>query len=403
MTLLSVGQRVIVHLENYTQNKIDYYNMPWEITQDGIASALRITRAHASIELKKLKVAGKCEERQVHVKGVKMIRKVYQLTPLGREEFNKIKNIAAENNIDLEKLMIHESERCDMFYEKLSPTDKYAVGCACVFRIPVPISIIPKSERPLIPMDSLKKIIISKKFRNNIVNNSTPEEIASWHSYAADYWLDDREKISDEIDAMHERLFHLVEAGRKRDACKLISNDMYDLMMTANDDLHDTLSKIDEIPDAYKEDVYSVIIDVDIQSGDWEGAEKNIEKYSKINYNMSEFLKSDLELAKGNIDKAYDILHRLESSDPMAGIRVANILAFKGDYKRAREYLSSVETGRISNPNLAVERFLLLAKIDTYEGRDNDAYAHLMKARASVSDKGKKRIDKMIENLNFKK
>ena len=49
--------------------------------------------------------------------------------------------------------------------------------------------------------------------------------------------------------------------------------------------------------------------------------------------------------------------------------------------------------------DIAVEKFILLARIDKAEGKDSDCYAHLMKARASVPEKGKRRIDLLIHSM----
>ena len=54
--IISVKDKIVAHLfRNRHVNPNDIYNLPWDITQDGIASSLGITRAHASIELKRLK------------------------------------------------------------------------------------------------------------------------------------------------------------------------------------------------------------------------------------------------------------------------------------------------------------------------------------------------------------
>lgn len=398
---LSVGQKVVIHLMNHTQSTSDFYNSPWEITQDGIATALRISRAHASIELKKLKNNEMVAEEQVHVKGSKSKRKTYQLTSKGRDEYNNIKEFASANSINIDLVMNCQPEKNGMIIGKLNDEERYAVGCACVFRIPVTQEILPKTNKSVLPANSMGTVMINEKMRKDFLAGATQDELTTWHSYAADYWLEDDRHISDNIDSMHERLYHLVMAGRQRDACKIISANMYEFILTSNDDLHDTLAMITKVPDAYAIDVYSVMIDVDIQSGDFESAAKNVELLSSKDRNAADLYRSDLELAKGNADNALEILRKIENETPVAGIRIANIMAYKGDYVNARKYANSVKCGSTTNPSIGVERFILLSKIDKKEGKDADAYAHLMKARASVSEKGKKRIDSLISELNY--
>ncbi|HOL07627.1 MAG TPA: hypothetical protein PKX44_05065 [Methanomassiliicoccaceae archaeon] len=79
---LTVGERILFHLLQYSKY-IDSFDAPIDITQDGIAAALRISRAHAALELKKLKNAGEVKERLSHIKRGRTKRKVYFLTPLG--------------------------------------------------------------------------------------------------------------------------------------------------------------------------------------------------------------------------------------------------------------------------------------------------------------------------------
>lgn len=80
----TVGERIVVHLSGFLRH-IDAYEVPLEMTQDGIGSALGISRAHVALELKRLRAAGKVEERMAHVATARTRRKVYVLTPSGQE------------------------------------------------------------------------------------------------------------------------------------------------------------------------------------------------------------------------------------------------------------------------------------------------------------------------------
>ena len=82
MSPVTVGERVLVHLSWYLRYS-DAFECPRETTQDGIAAALGISRAHAALELKRLKTSARVEERMAHVAGARSRRKVYFLTPAG--------------------------------------------------------------------------------------------------------------------------------------------------------------------------------------------------------------------------------------------------------------------------------------------------------------------------------
>ena len=95
-----MGERVLVHLEAYTRYA-DAYEVPAEATQDGIAAALGISRAHAALELKRLKAAGRVEERMAHVPEGRTRRKVYFLLPAGREVARRMREHARAKRVTL--------------------------------------------------------------------------------------------------------------------------------------------------------------------------------------------------------------------------------------------------------------------------------------------------------------
>ena len=80
----TVGERIVVHLSGFLRHA-DAFEVPLEMTQDGIGNALGISRAHVALELKRLRAAGKVEERMAHVAAARTRRKVYNLTPAGQE------------------------------------------------------------------------------------------------------------------------------------------------------------------------------------------------------------------------------------------------------------------------------------------------------------------------------
>ena len=85
---------------------------------------------------------------------------------------------------------------------------------------------------------------------------------------------------------------------------------------------------------------------------------------------------------------------------PCEDVFIARLMFEDGEYKGARIILNSLkgicDIGRV---DIAVEKFILLARIDKAEGKDSDCYAQLMKARASVPEKGKRRIDLLIHSM----
>ncbi|MDQ1372121.1 MAG: Tetratricopeptide repeat protein [Candidatus Thermoplasmatota archaeon] len=96
---LTVSERILFHLSNYVKYE-DRFEVPFDVTQDGISQAISISRAHAAIELKKLKRAGTIEERLSHIKKGKARRKAYSLTVSGRTQASTVVQYVKENAID---------------------------------------------------------------------------------------------------------------------------------------------------------------------------------------------------------------------------------------------------------------------------------------------------------------
>ena len=90
MSAVTVQERVILHLNEYSGRRPDTYQMPFSTTQEGIATALGITRAHASIELKKLAVKGRVGSILAHTTRAKRKRRTYYLEPCGRSAVPEI-------------------------------------------------------------------------------------------------------------------------------------------------------------------------------------------------------------------------------------------------------------------------------------------------------------------------
>jgi len=400
MVTLSIGQRIIMHLDRFKMtDSSEIYNIPWDLTQDGIATSIRISRAHASIELKKLRECGKVEEKQTHIKGGKVKRKSYLLTPLGMAESARIREYAEDNGIDIDALLDLKRQDANIILENLDPTDSYALGCACAFRVPVPVSILPRSVKLVIPADVSGMTVIDDRLRSNMMKAADPVARASWHSYAADYWMDDRETLGSDIERTHERLYHLVEAGRTREACKLVSANIYDLIATANDDLHDIMSKLDNVPSKFAVDVLSVRIETDISSGDLDDAADTVEKLTEYDGALAKVYGSDIRMAEGDTEGALDMLRGMNGL-AAADLRIARIFFDLGRFEESEKMLEGV---RIlpGDTSASIERFILMAKLDLKKGNPQQAVIRMMKARATAPDREKKKIDLMMKELKL--
>ncbi len=387
MASLSVKQKALIFLNKYKSlDSGDVYNTPWELTQDGVANALCISRAHASIVLNQLKDEGRVEEKITHIRSGKVRRKSYFILPAGMEEASKLLETAKKEGVDLGFILDSKKQGISIAIEKLSESDRYAIGCACAFSTPVQTSILPQFKNVSIPVDINGYVQIDKDLRNNIMASATDEEKASWHGYAANYWFDKKlENGKDFYECLHELLYHYVESGRNRDACKLISSDLYYFINSIDDQLHDTVKKVRPV-DRFRTDVLVLSIEVCLDYGELDEAEALIKELSAIDIDCASVYVFDLEMKKGDRDAALAAISDSKGRYPMATIRWASVLREDGKYQEAKDVLFSVKSQSYDSPNFELEKFIELAMIDSAEGHYSDAYQRLSKAKATVNN-----------------
>jgi len=90
MSSITIQEHVILHLSKYSNRIPNMYDMPYSTTQDGIAAALGISRAHVSLELKKLKGKGRVGSIIAHTPRSSRKRRTYFLEPCGRSAVPEI-------------------------------------------------------------------------------------------------------------------------------------------------------------------------------------------------------------------------------------------------------------------------------------------------------------------------
>ncbi|MDR0791079.1 MAG: hypothetical protein LBE47_00895, partial [Methanomassiliicoccaceae archaeon] len=317
------------------------YNSPWDLTQDGIAASLRISRAHSSIELKKLRAKDKIAEHQSHVKGCKIKRKSYRLTPLGIEEAKRLRSFAEKEGIDIMPML--DMKRCDpgAILDSMNDEERYVLGLACVFRCSIPRADLPATARPVIPSDVNGMIALSDIVKDKILSVAEPDMVKGWHSAAADHWLDN--------DDVQERLYHLIRAGRTKDACRLVVNERETLLDNVNDDLWDNLSRI-EIPDRYTISVLPVMIAVALEADDLDTAALMISSLCERDLELGLLYSADLEMKRGDHSKALVIIKSIGATERFdVNLRKAGALGHLGNKKEALDMLISMKDRIVSS------------------------------------------------------
>jgi len=208
---LTIREKALLHLSQFMRH-LDGPDAPLEISQDGVAAALGITRAHAAIEIKKLKESGEIEEHLRHIRKGKNKRKVYFLTPAGEAHLDKIREVMDANNMDPRVYMDISRFKGTEILERLDEDYRPIVKLACVLRRPAPKSLLDpprgRIKSPLFLNDNL--VDVPAQVKREVRSAMSPEELRERHSKAADQWLEEKEFKGH----IRERVYHMIRAGR---------------------------------------------------------------------------------------------------------------------------------------------------------------------------------------------
>ena len=246
---ITVADRIMIHLSNYTKY-LESYDVPIDISQDGIAAGLRISRAHATIELKKLKENEFIIEKQCHIKKGKNRRKVYFLSPRGEGRVKEILRYVEEHEIDLSKYQDIRKCKGPELWSSLDDKFKPIIAMASVFRKPFSRDVLPDISVSLLPVDERGMVDLPEEIKEYVLSVTDSNRIEDYHNFAADYWL--------HYDDICEVLYHLVMAKRYNDAEIILYNHAAELMISPDDKLFETVSNIRDMTPGYSDVVHYV-------------------------------------------------------------------------------------------------------------------------------------------------
>lgn len=393
----TIRERAVLHLSRFpNMTPTEMFNVPFDLTQDGIASVLGISRAHASLELKKLKEMGKVDDWQAHIKGAGTRRRVYYLLPEGLTDAAVLKKRLESSGVVIDALL--DMKRCDpgIMWENLTVKDRETFGFACVFRVPVPRKSLPETNSGVIPADIYGMTCISEAVREKYISMADPEKVKVWHSRAADWWMD-----TDKDD--QERLYHLVKAGRSTEACKLIVRKAEAFLENSNEDLHSVIRETATIP-KYAETVYYIRARVAMECGDINDALECADLLAENKKNDAALIRAEAHMLAGDAWKGFEVASSMfkESPSSRTALIASKCLLKMKKYEEAAAFLnSSSEVLSSNNDASGIDEMLLLrAGIAYGRGKTDEALSYLSKAkRASRKDRVKVRIDTLTKNI----
>ena len=422
MTDFSIGERMLLHLMKYRQvDTSEYFNIPWDLTQDGIASSLRISRAHASIELKKHREKGNVREDQVRIKGGKVKRKCYMLTEDGLKAAEEVKDAVIAAGMQVDSILDLKRQDPEIVFENLSDRDRFALGCACVFRVPVPMADMPAHERAVIPFDVREYTAVPQDFRKRFLD-AFPDDSRLWHIEAANYWSErGQDVLENAIDRTRERLYHQLAGGGTLEASKNIDANLYDLMYEDDPELSEMILAIDHDQKVvrkrngteteefkyakYRDSLLILKTELAMSLGRLDTAERLARELSD-SYGQEEAglaLLSKVLFSKGRRDEAEDLVNRIEASgNTTAALMLAEVFIDLEDTERAKAMSAAAGRSMVENNEAAVmQKHFVDAMIAMAEGDVSTAVKKLDKVRDSTEGPARKKAEALKRRLLF--
>lgn len=394
---LTVGERIIFHLSQYTKFQ-DSFDVPIDITQDGIAAALRISRAHAALELKKLKESKDVAERLSHIKKGRTKRKAYFLTAQGEMKALTIKDFAQEHAIDLVPLQDIRKCKGPELWAALDDKFKPVVAMSCVFRKPFRREVLPDIATSLLPVDERGMVELPKELKEYVASVTDPEKLKDYHSFAADYWL--------HWDDLKEVLYHLVCAKRYADAEILVFHNAKELLLHPDEDLLEAVSNIRDVTRGYSGLVHYVQAETARRVGMHEYC-LIVTKFMEASSIPSErfdgyMIEGLLHLDRKDYHNAYKAFIRArgvydDHIDPQLECYIAESLIRNGDYHEPREILERLLRRGFDNPEEEATTYYLLGQIALKTGEDDEALRMFALSRRAMSNKRTELYNKISE------
>ena len=396
MENVTIRERALLHLSRFpNMNPNEIFNVPFDLTQDGIASVLGISRAHASLELKKLKEGGKVDDWLAHIKGAGSKRKAYYLLSEGVNEATMLKKRFESSGMLIDTLL--DMKRCDpdIMWESLNTKDRETFGLACVFRVPIPRKTLPETSTGVIPADFYGMISISDHVREKYLSVVDPEKIKVWHSRAADWWMEE--------DDDQERLHHLCHAGRNTEACKHLVRQSEKFLENPNEDLLSIVKNLMIIP-KYTESVYSIRSKLAIECSDTGDARHCADILETFGKDEPAIIRAEAEMTSGNIEKALADANALfeRNNTPRSALLIAKCLFTLKRFEEADSFLASAYSAltKEGTANRIDEILFLRAGIVYERGMKDDSLSYLNKASSVCrKDMLKERINTASKNI----
>lgn len=335
MEQLTQSQKVMLHLYRYrTIDPSVKYMASYDMTQSGIGECLGISRSHASVVVGKLEKEGLLESVNATLSNAPptgpLTRKVYMLTHEGlmrcRELMAEL-GIAEGSPLPIIPRNINHC-RTDSF-DMLPKKDRDFLGCLMVLEMDVTLRMLPDGrDHPLVPIDTKGRVAIRRQTRELYTSRASPDELARWHSLAADFCADNR-------GSERERMTHLILGRRGREAVKYAICNNYALMDSPDKTLAKLMDALDS--DTEGNPLAEIVTLCYIRLGMTREAGASLSRMKEGPLRGA--MESELLLAEGRRSDALDKALECYNSDTATAIALGKCMAANSRYREAAVFL----------------------------------------------------------------
>ena len=333
--------RISAHLFRYNYIRSDIeFDAPFEITQDGIAMGIGVSRGHSNIILRRM------EDNNEIIVGLSSIRdsnrsakrKIYLLSEYGKNLFKaRIKELK-ESGTDVEDLVKGIDRYRLEDIRRITGDRMDDLGCMAVLRVKVRKEDVPL-ESPLVPIIRQSYAVMKDSIRKSVITEASPIEIRKWHSKAADWCMDHDADIK-------ERLHHLVNSFRDREAVRIARNQKYLLMDNPDQDLSDSLGAL--ALRCERSDIIETATRIALEVGDLQMADRLSAKLLHIDPPKGRGLRCELLLKRSQSEEALTLARYHYNGDVDTGLVLGMCLLETSHFEDAVECLEKTKERMIS-------------------------------------------------------
>ncbi len=333
--------RISAHLFRYNYIRSDIeFDAPFEITQDGIAMGIGVSRGHSNIILRRM------EENNEIIVGLSSIkdsnrsakRKIYLLSEYGKNLFKARVKELKESGTDVEDLVKGIDRYRLEDIRRITGDRMDDLGCMAVLRVKVRKEDVPL-ESPLVPIIRQSYAVMKDSIRKTIITEASPIEIRKWHSKAADWCMDHDADIK-------ERLHHLVSSFRDREAMRIARNQKYMLMDNPDQDLSDSLGAL--ALRSERSDIIETATRIALEVGDLQMADDLSAKLLHIDPPKGRGLRCELLLKRSQSEEALTLARYHYNGDVDTGLVLGMCLLETSHFEDAIECLERTKERMIS-------------------------------------------------------